>query len=76
LPNSIQLLADEGDRIRMLFAAVRLSAFDAVDGSSTGTRVPRKWVLLKHPRFGGAKHANDYDNRFRHRQVGLSGALR
>ena len=24
-----------------------ISAFDAVDGSSTGTRVPRKWVLLR-----------------------------
>jgi hypothetical protein len=31
-----------------------MSVIDAVDGSSTGTRVPRKWVLLKLPRFGGA----------------------
>ena len=29
-------------------------AFDAVDGSSTGTRVPWMWVLLRLPRFGGA----------------------
>jgi hypothetical protein len=32
-----------------------MSAFDAVDGSSTGTRVPYTWVLLKLPRFGSAK---------------------
>src|SRR6202041_1829936 len=30
-------------------------SFDAVDGSSTGTRVPWIWVLLRPPRFGGAK---------------------
>src|SRR5882757_1865122 len=30
------------------------------------------WVLLRLPRFGGAKHANGYDNRSRHCQVGLS----
>src|SRR5262247_2599912 len=27
---------------------------------------------LRLPRFGGAKHASDYDDRFRHRQVSLS----
>ncbi len=31
-----------------------MSAIDAVDGSSTGTWVPRMWVLLRLPRFGGA----------------------
>jgi hypothetical protein len=31
------------------------SAPDAVDGSSTGTQVPWMWVLLMHPRFGGAQ---------------------
>ena len=46
------------------FAALHMSAFDAVDGSSTGTRVPLMWGLLRLPRFGGAKHANGYDNRF------------
>jgi hypothetical protein len=30
------------------------SAFDAVDGSSTGTQVPSMWALLGLPRFGGA----------------------
>ena len=30
---------------------VRTSASDAVDGSSTGTRVPWIWVLLRLPRF-------------------------
>src|SRR5262249_39494811 len=29
---------------------------------------------LRLPRFGGAQHASDYDDRFRHRQVSLSGA--
>jgi hypothetical protein len=28
---------------------LRTAGFDAVDGSSTGTRVPRKWELLKLP---------------------------
>src|SRR5262249_62276528 len=39
-----------------------MSAFDAVDGSSTGTEVPWMWVLLRPPRFGGAKHASGNDN--------------
>ena len=26
------------------------------------------WVLLRPPRFGGAKHASDYDNRSRYRE--------
>src|SRR6478736_6499148 len=51
----------------------RMSAVDAVDGSSTGTRVPWMWALLRLPRFGGAIHADDHDNRVRHRQVGLPG---
>jgi hypothetical protein len=34
---------------------VHASGSDAVDGSSTGTRVPKTWLLLKRPRFGGAK---------------------
>jgi transposase len=29
------------------------------------------WALLRLPRFRGATHADDHDNRFRHRQVGL-----
>src|ERR1700674_5210383 len=47
------------------------SEFDAVDGSSTGTSVPWMWALLRLPRFRGASHADDNDNRFRHRQVGF-----
>jgi hypothetical protein len=49
-----------------------MSALDAVDGSSTGTRVPRMWELLRLPRLGGASHANGYDNRSRYRQTSLS----
>jgi hypothetical protein len=49
-----------------------MSALDAVDGSSTGTEVPWMWVLLRPPRFGGVKHASGYDDRSRHREVGLS----
>ena len=53
-----------------------MSAIDAVDGSSTGTRVPSMWGLLRLPRFGGAKHANGYDNRFRYlRDLFTAGAL-
>jgi nicotinamidase-related amidase len=50
--------------------------YDAVDGSSTGTRVPWMWGLIKLPRFGGATHANHYDNRSRHRKISVSGARR
>jgi hypothetical protein len=50
---------------------VLTSACDAVDGSSTGTRVPRMWALLSASRFGGAKHASDHYSRSRHRQIGL-----
>src|SRR5262249_46195598 len=53
-----------------------MSAFDAVDGSSTGTEVPWMWVLLRPPRFGGAKHASGHDHRSRHREVGVSGSWR
>ena len=31
------------------FAALREAGYDAVDGSSTGTRVPSIWVLLGPP---------------------------
>src|SRR5258705_5344963 len=31
------------------------------------------WALLRLPRFRGANHANDNDNRSRHRQVVLPG---
>src|SRR6476660_7990386 len=67
-------IATPGDRIAMLFAAVHESAVDAVDGSSTGTRVPWMWALLRLPRFGGATHADDQDNRFRHCQIGVPGS--
>jgi putative ABC transport system substrate-binding protein len=33
-------------------------------------------VLLELPRFGGANHASDHDNRSRYREVSLSGARR
>ena len=59
--------ARRGDRVRASFAAVHESAFDAVDGSSTGTEVPWMWVLLRPPRFGGAKHASGHDNWSRYR---------
>src|SRR5579863_8918645 len=50
------------------------SGIDVVDGSSTGTRVPWMWGLLRLPRFRGASHADDHDNRFRHRQVSFLSA--
>ena len=31
---------------------------------------------VKAPQFGGAQHANDYDNRSRYRQVGIPGPRR
>src|SRR4029079_12078751 len=56
----------------VLAIRVGMSALDAVDGSSTGTEVPWMWVLLRPPRFGGAKHASGHDNRSRYRQVCFS----
>jgi hypothetical protein len=44
----------------------------SMDGFSTGMEVPSMWVLLRPPRFGGAKHARSHDNRSRHRKVGFS----
>src|SRR6267143_1239295 len=43
--------------------------------SSTGTSVPWMWALLRLPRFRGASHADDDDNRFRYRQVVLPEAV-
>jgi hypothetical protein len=63
-----------GDRIRFVLLHLLTSSPDAVDGSSTGTRVPWMWVLLKAPRFEGANHANDHHDRSRHRQIGFSGS--
>src|SRR5712672_3196503 len=34
------------------------------------------WALLRLPRFRGANHANDNDNRSRHRQVSFPGSRR
>src|SRR6476659_4220115 len=59
---------------RTNFVAVHESGIDAVDGSSTGTRVPRMWALLRLPRFRGASHADDHDNRSRHCQVSVPGS--
>ena len=56
-------------------AAVNVSGYDAVEGSSTGPRVPRMWALLRLPRFRAA-HADNHDNRSRHRQVRLPGSRR
>jgi hypothetical protein len=42
---------------------LKRSADDAVDGSSTGTGVPRMGLLLRPPQYRGANHANNYDNR-------------
>src|SRR5215475_9903753 len=54
----------------------QMSAFDAVDGSSRGTRVPRCGRHLRLPPFGGAFYAVDFDNRSGYRQVGLSSTRR
>ena len=52
--------------MKLLFAALHESPVDAVDGSSTGTSVPWMWALLRLPRFRGASHAEDNDNRLSH----------
>jgi hypothetical protein len=63
----LELLTHEPIQMMMFLAAAHMSAFDAVDGSSTGTEVPWMWVLLRPPRFGGAKHASGHDNWSRYR---------
>src|SRR6476619_936670 len=39
----------EGEELGDVFQHSRMSARDAVDGSSTGTRVPRMWALANAP---------------------------
>src|SRR6266481_3701720 len=65
-----------GKRTADLLQSMVKSLIDAVDGSSTGTSVPWMWALLRLPRFRGASHADDNDNRFRHRQVSFPGSRR
>jgi hypothetical protein len=61
-----------GDTQSMLLRRT-LSGIDAVDGSSTGTRVPKMWALLVAPTIRrSSPHANSFDNWSRHRQVGFS----
>ncbi|WP_376707350.1 helix-turn-helix domain-containing protein [Bradyrhizobium japonicum] len=52
------------------------SGIDAVESSSTGTRVPRSGRRLRLPRFGGAAYAVIFDSRPGYREVGLSSAWR
>jgi hypothetical protein len=47
-----------------------MSALDAVDCFSTGTWVPRMWVRLALPRFGGANHASGHNDQSGHSEVG------
>jgi hypothetical protein len=47
-------LADEMTNVAAI-AAVHESGSDAVDASSSGTRVPWMWALLRLPRYKGAK---------------------
>jgi hypothetical protein len=42
-----------------------MSAFDAVDGSSTGTGVPWMWVPIRPHDSEEPSHASDYDHRSR-----------
>src|SRR5690348_1694037 len=45
-----------------------------VDGSSTGTRVPRSECRLRLSRIGGAAYAVNFDDRSGHCEVGLPSA--
>src|SRR5215472_12532696 len=47
-----------------------------VDGSSTGTRVPRIGRRLRLPRFGGAAYADNFDDRSGYCEIGLPSARR
>jgi hypothetical protein len=70
IPPTLLALGDE------VMSEKATSVVDAVDGSSTGTSVPWMGALLSLPRFRGARHADDHDNRFRYRQVGFPGSRR
>jgi hypothetical protein len=44
------MLATDDEMIEIAdFAALHMSPSDAVDGSSTGTRVPKMWAPFKAP---------------------------
>jgi hypothetical protein len=58
---SLMLSASADDRTNLCLLQRMIPLIDAVDGSSTGTRVPKMWALLRLPRFGGAIHANDHE---------------
>ena len=47
-------------------AIVRRLALKRVDAAPVA---PRKWALLRPPRFGGAEHADDHNNWSRYRDV-------
>src|SRR5271166_5380516 len=53
-----------------------MSAFDAVDGSCTGTGVPWMWVPIRPHDSEEPSHASDYDHRSRHCEVGFPGSRR
>ena len=60
----------------MSLRMTRTSEFDAVDGSSTRHVSAEDVGAVKAPAIRRSIHANDHDNRSRHRQIGLSGARR
>jgi len=45
-PEYIPDIDDRGAIVKALFVAAHESVHDAVDGSSTGTRVPSRWGAL------------------------------
>ncbi len=52
---TLLIAADEVIARGLCPAALHKSGRDAVDGSSTGTRVPKMWAPIRLPRFGGAR---------------------
>src|SRR5215510_979807 len=58
-----------------VLAATHESGFDAVDGSSIGTRVPSMWGAAGAPNDSEEPgHADDHDDWSRYREVGFSGS--
>jgi hypothetical protein len=53
-----------------------MSAPDAVDGSSTRHVSAEDVGAVKAPAIRRSIHANDHDNRSRHRQIGARDALK
>ena len=74
-PLTLQASADEVIEWRAFLLQCECPLLMLWTAPPPGTWVPWMWVLLRPPRFGGAKHASSHDSRSRHRKVGFSNPI-